>query len=130
MFETSQTRAIFSLPGVLNKRHAKPLAAAMFLTAISVFGFVSQAEAATVDCSRASTPSEFAICNSEDLQQLDNELSNRFSRLIHNASTIPVQQVMKREMNNFLVNRNKCGADMICLQLKYENELHKSKTMV
>lgn len=82
------------------------------------------AKADPVDCARAELSAEFAICNNETLQILDEQLGNRVKAVLVNSATLPQRQANSREHNAWLGKRNACGADFACLELRYRERLN------
>ena len=97
--------------------------AAIFISAISVF-WTLPANAQSFSCASAERPAEFAICNSEDLLTMDEKLGTVFSAVYVNASTTPQRQAVVKEHEQWLQQRNACGNDTTCLDLRYKERLN------
>lgn len=76
-----------------------------------------------VDCALAEIPAEFAVCNSEELQYLDEQIGNLMQSLLVKATTAPQRQADNRAHQSWLRKRNSCGADFTCLELRYQERL-------
>lgn len=74
------------------------------------------------DCDRAGTASEFAICQDANLASLDHEASQRYSQARGRLSRSSRQQLLS-EQRNWLSNRDRCGADVRCLQQSYSDRI-------
>ncbi|MCZ0814303.1 MAG: peptidoglycan-binding protein [Pseudomonadota bacterium] len=66
------------------------------------------------DCGRASTPTEFAICGSPDLAELDRAIARNYSAAMSGADSRTEAQI-KNSQKAWLSQRNSCGADVQCL---------------
>lgn len=69
---------------------------------------------ASFDCGRASTPSEVAICASEELATLDREVAAAYGTRLDQSSADERTQV-KRDQRLWIGRRDNCGADQACL---------------
>lgn len=78
-----------------------------------------QAEAEPISCADADEPSDYAICNSETLLLLDEELSQiaqqRFSRL----ETESEREGFRSAQIDWTNDRSACGANAECLKAHY-----------
>ena len=81
------------------------------------------ADAQSISCDKADKPAEFAVCNNEELLVLDEELAVLFRQDYASASTVPQRQSASRDHANWLLKRNACGADFVCLGLRYRERL-------
>lgn len=79
--------------------------------------------AQSFSCAAAERSAEFAICNDETLQQLDQEIGALIRARFEEAETRPQRQATSREHNDWLKKRNACGSDLTCLNLRYEERL-------
>lgn len=85
------------------------------------------ANAQSFSCAEADNPSEFAICNSENLLTLDEKLGSIFASVYVNAPTLPQRQAVAREHSSWVQRRNSCGADFACLNRRYQERLQSLK---
>ena len=101
-------------------RSGLPLAAAL---SIAAFASANPARPETVDCTKADISAEFAICNSESLQDLDTRLDTAFRKLELAATNKPERQKIEREQASWTVRRDACKADMACLAMRYQERI-------
>ncbi|MFX0543462.1 peptidoglycan-binding protein [Roseovarius sp. S4756] len=66
------------------------------------------------DCGRASTPTEFAICGSPQLAELDRAIARNYSVALRSSNSSTEAQV-RNSQKAWLAQRNACGADVQCL---------------
>ncbi len=95
-----------------------PVAMALSLAALAAAG---PARPATVSCPRADKPAEFAICNSETLQVLDQQLDASYRKLLGAAGSR--RQQVAQEQASWIKQRDACKADMTCLAMRYQERL-------
>ena len=77
--------------------------------------------AAGLDCSRAATGTEKAICTDENLRKLDVQLATVYGRL---AAAQPAQRgALRRAQVDWLKTRDRCGADAGCIATRHEERL-------
>ncbi len=85
--------------------------------------------AASIDCARAASPAEKAICADRPLVRLDAEVNREFSRLLEDVSdaagTIasPAVAALRDSQRAWLRQRDACGADAGCLAREYRRRL-------
>lgn len=101
-------------------RAGLPAAFALSLAALLAS---TPAPAQTVSCAEAQKPAEFAICNSEDLQLLDEKVDAAYRREMAALGTKPGQQQATRRQAQWELGRDACKADAGCLQRAYEARL-------
>lgn len=101
-------------------RAGLPMAAALTLAAFAAAG---PARPDTVNCARADISAEYAICNSESLQDLDVKLDTAYRKQAAAIGNKPGLQKMEREQVKWQRERDKCKADMTCLALRYSERL-------
>ncbi|MGI9414222.1 MAG: lysozyme inhibitor LprI family protein [Hyphomicrobiales bacterium] len=72
------------------------------------------------NCRYAKLPAEVAICQSEDLGDLDRQMSGDYFQLINDYG-IPShgRRQIKREQSRWLKSRNRCGNAFGCIRKKY-----------
>lgn len=81
--------------------------------------------AASFDCSKATTPTEHAICDNPQLSHLDDQTAGLYYTLVSGGApqaTASVEAV-KKEQASFLTKRNQCGANYNCLIDAYTNQI-------
>ncbi len=92
------------------------------LTLIGLF-FVSGANAASFDCSAASTSDEKAICGNPALSSLDSEMAG----LWYGYKAMPLLMGMsgnrQDEAEAFLKSRSACGSNVSCLTDLYNKRI-------
>jgi uncharacterized protein len=82
---------------------------------------VLPAFAASFDCAKAAMPTEKAICKSEDLSKMDEQMALLFKRQLAASADKNWQQYLKTEQKNWLKDRNaQCKQDVACLKRDYE----------
>ena len=80
------------------------------------------AQAASYDCTQATTPAEIAVCANPGLNQLDEELAVLYRSLLN---SLPSRQAdrMQQDQRSWLKARNSCGAEVRCLKARYEERI-------
>ncbi|MEC9342899.1 MAG: lysozyme inhibitor LprI family protein [Pseudomonadota bacterium] len=101
-------------------RAGLPLAVALSLVALA---FAGTARPETVSCAQADVPAEFAICNSESLQDLDSKLSDAYLKQVEASASRPEKQKLEREQVAWLRERDACKIDLACLAMRYQERL-------
>ncbi len=87
------------------------------------------APAASIDCDRAASPSEKAICAERPLVRLDAEVNREFSRLLEDVTDAagtaasPAVAALRDGQRAWLRQRDACGADAGCLGREYRRRL-------
>jgi len=84
------------------------------LTAIFLGLGASGATAQSFDCGKARMAAEFAICDSQRLSRLDEEMSALYFGLPYG-----VREEIKGSQRRWLRRRNACGYDQICIEEYY-----------
>lgn len=85
--------------------------------------------AASIDCTRASTAAEQAICADRPLVRLDADVNREFSRLLEDFSVAagtaggPAVTALRDSQRAWLRRRDACGADAACLNREYRRRL-------
>lgn len=75
------------------------------------------------DCTRAQTPTEQAICSSDDLSSLDVQMAQTYR---HTMATVPSDQIasLKAAQRQWVEQRAaQCGADMSCIQTSLQTRI-------
>lgn len=86
-------------------------------------------DAASIDCARASTAPERAICADRPLVRLDADVNREFARLLEDFSLAagspgsPAVTALRDSQRNWLRERDACGADAACLGREYRRRL-------
>ena len=77
------------------------------------------AQAASYDCTRATTAAEIAVCDNPDLNRLDEELAMQYRSLLNQ---LPPRQAnrLRDDQRSWLAARDSCGADVRCLRARYQ----------
>ena len=81
------------------------------------------ANAQSFDCARAHTSAQFAICNDEELLDLDERLAIALARRQATIETTPQLQALSREQLIWLRRRDDCRLDWNCLKLRYRERI-------
>ncbi len=91
---------------------------------IGVFSlFTTQSFAQSFSCAKAEIPAEFAICNSENLIVLDEQMAKLHRAQSISFSTKPQVQQFSRNGLTSLKKRNACKQDFTCLELRYRERI-------
>jgi len=96
----------------------------LVLTALAIGTLITVEQASagppSFNCGYAKLPAEVAICQSEDLGDLDRQMSGEYFQLI-NDHGIPYhgRKEIKREQSRWLKSRNRCGNAFGCIRSKY-----------
>ncbi|MGF6346530.1 lysozyme inhibitor LprI family protein [Variovorax sp. W2I14] len=92
-----------------------------FVAIAALGACAAPAFAAGLECSRAATGTEKAICADENLRKLDVQLSTVYSRL---AAAQPGQRgELRRAQLDWLKTRDRCGTDTGCIATRHEERL-------
>jgi uncharacterized protein len=98
--------------------HLRGILAALVLSIAALF-LSGQARAQTFACVNAETPTELAICNSEELIVLDERLSAMIARELGTARNMVTRRSVTAEHKNWLRLRDECSSDQACLITRY-----------
>jgi len=101
-------------------RAGLPAAVALSLAAFAAAG---PARPATTDCAKADIPAEYAICNSESLQDLDEKLDAAYSKQIKVTTGVSDRQKLARQQSDWTSQRDACKGNVTCLALRYQERL-------
>lgn len=96
--------------------------AAICIAGLALFWSLPAA-AQSFPCAEASKPAEFAICNSENLLIMDENMNKIFTTVYQSAATAPQRQSVVRRHNGWRLKRDACGNDFTCLNLRYQERL-------
>ncbi len=79
-------------------------------------------QAASYDCTQASTAAEITVCDHSDLNALDEGLALSYRALL---KELPARQAarMQQDQRSWLRARNSCGEDVRCLKARYEERI-------
>ncbi len=79
-------------------------------------------QAASYDCTGASSPAEIAVCAHPDLNALDEKLAVLYRSLLNE---LPVRQAdrVRQDQRSWLKARNSCGAEVRCLKARYQERI-------
>lgn len=80
------------------------------------------AQAASYDCTQATTPAEIAVCANPGLNRLDEELAVLYRSLL---DELPARQAdrVQQDQRSWLKARNSCGAEVRCLRARYQERI-------
>lgn len=115
------------MPGFSTAKLAAP-ALGLVLGSILAFAPVGS-PAASIDCGKAATPVEQAICAERSLMRLDADVSREFARLLEDFSIAagsagsPAVMALRESQRAWLRHRDACGADAACLGREYRRRL-------
>ncbi|MFZ1814441.1 MAG: hypothetical protein WBO55_19685 [Rhizobiaceae bacterium] len=118
-------RPRFPIPLARLVRAGVPAATAITIAMFMTAGF---ADAAGIDCARADRAAEFAVCSSENLQLAEAETVKLQADLERNASSLVQRQKFSRAQQKWFRERDTCGANLPCLELKYAARLDEMRT--
>lgn len=90
---------------------------------IGVFIISAPAQAQSFSCANAQIPSEFAVCNNEDLLVKDERLASLFANALVEASRTNAVGEVASDHSLWLKQRNACKNDFVCLDKRYEERL-------
>ncbi|CAB3915315.1 lysozyme inhibitor LprI family protein [Achromobacter deleyi] len=85
---------------------------------LALAAFAAPAAAAGMDCGRARTPAEIAICADPGLYALDAELGTTYGKL--RAAQPQQADALRQTQRGWLKQRDLCRADAACLRARYE----------
>jgi uncharacterized protein len=100
----------------------KRLTVSVFAAAVISFVAVAPAGAASFNCRYAKLPAEVAVCQSDDLEALDERMASIYftlKRLLPGDGRVQ----LKRGQNAFIARRNGCGYGAGCIERAYENRI-------
>lgn len=80
----------------------------------------SPSQAASFDCTKASTPDEHAVCANPTLSALDSEMGGLWFAYSRLPMLMGGNGDRQDEARGFLAARGKCGADAKCLTALYQ----------
>lgn len=86
------------------------------LALMAIFGFLSEAWAASFDCGKASTPIEKAVCADSALSEMDGLLGKAYKSALASAQD---RSGLKAEQKGWLAQRDQCH-DVVCLKSVYQ----------
>ncbi|MFU1476484.1 lysozyme inhibitor LprI family protein [Roseovarius sp. C7] len=86
------------------------------LTALALFAAAPLlAQQPSFDCTKASTPTEFAICGSPTLAQLDREIAAAYT-VRRDALGASDRAALLAAQRDWLATRDQCGGDPACIE--------------
>jgi uncharacterized protein len=87
------------------------------------------AQQPAINCQRAATSDEIAICSSSRLARLDRQLQGLFNTL--QATLNPHDQALLRETERrWLVTRSGCGSEESCIASQYQSRIVQLSAML
>lgn len=102
----------------MRKKTELPLIAVVFFAVLAVWS-VSKTNAASFDCTKATTKIEKMICANSLISGLDEDLAKAYTEAMANSSN---PSYLKEGQRKWLSGRNRC-LDEGCLQEKYQQRL-------
>lgn len=99
---------------------SKTVASAIALSAILL---AMPAHAASFNCSRAATPTEFAICGDPTLSDLDTKMATLFSVRMEIPMLMGARGAAQDEQRAWVTNRDSCGGNVSCLTQSYRGRI-------
>jgi uncharacterized protein len=88
-------------------------------TLLGSLALVPSAQAASFDCSKATSMVEKTICSSKKISSLDEKLAAAYQQSLATGSN---KELLKRQQREWLIMRNTCG-DGKCIEEAYLNRL-------
>lgn len=83
--------------------------------------FIQQAMATGMDCAKAASAVENAICADKGLYELDAQMASAYSKLM--KSTSDTKAELKSAQRLWLKTRNQCAEEVSCLNQRYREQL-------
>ena len=77
------------------------------------------AQAASYDCTRASTAAEIAVCSNPSLNRMDEDLAVLYRSVLNRLPPRRAEMV-RDDQRSWLIARDSCGADVRCLRARYQ----------
>lgn len=77
---------------------------------------------ASFDCQKATTTDEKAICANRTLNDKDVEMATTY-RLLTGLFAMGARGAMQDQQRQWLTSRHQCGADVPCLNRRYDERL-------
>ena len=96
----------------------KKLMSLLFFTLIPTL-----VQAQSFDCRSAKRLDEVAICQNQDLAELDIQMSNAYFRLLNSLTGSDRDQLRSQQIE-WLGERQDCGDDLDCLRTVYEERIN------
>jgi uncharacterized protein (TIGR02145 family) len=109
-------------PSILGKKWDPPKKEPSESEKALTAGFTRPTIKPSFNCAKASTPTEKAICSDETLAELDSKMAKDYKCL----SSIEKGD-FKNEQKEWVKKRDKCGAEVKCVETEYEERLKKFK---
>ena len=103
----------------MNKRILCSSIRLLTLALLLSVGAVTVGNAASFDCSKATTETEIAICSDPELSALDEGLHIAYRDILV-SNFDGAAEAAKSEQRNWIMERNICGFDVSCLVDKYK----------
>ena len=104
----------------LLKNKAIQIASMLLFMSLAV---ASQGFGQSFECSKASIPSEMAICNNEHLLLQDEKIGALLKQAVILASSEKHLNKIYQSHENWLTNRNLCRNDFACLRKAYTRRI-------
>ncbi|MHB2249287.1 lysozyme inhibitor LprI family protein [Pseudomonas fitomaticsae] len=82
--------------------------------------FLQQALASGMDCTKAASVVEKAICADKPLYELDAQMGAAYRKLM---KATPAQTEVKKAQREWLKERDRCGEEVSCLSQRYQDRL-------
>lgn len=87
---------------------------------LTMFLVAGSAGAASFDCNKAATPTEYAICDAPALSDLDVAMATLYSVRLQVPMLMGARGAVQDDQHAFLQQRNACGADESCITAAYQ----------
>ncbi len=98
------------------------------IISVMIFSGATLAIGQSFSCSRAQIPSEYAICNSENLIVLDERMAALFADKRVGADNTSAVNEISKDQGNWLKKRNECEQNFKCLEQQYKSRIQKLGT--
>jgi uncharacterized protein len=87
---------------------------------LTTLAAVTASQAAGLDCKRAASAAEKAVCADASLRAMDAALAAAYAQALRDAGPAPRQQAaLRRSQRDWLQERDGCGAEAACLATQY-----------
>lgn len=101
--------------------HAGP--ARLGTAALAALLLCAPADAASFNCGRAATPTEYAICGDQTLSDLDMKMATLFAVRMEIPMLMGARGAAQDEQRTWVAGRDTCGGNVACLTQAYRQRI-------
>jgi uncharacterized protein len=101
----------------------RPILSVLAPAAIACIVSISNAQAASFDCSKAKQPDEKAICGNQGLSDLDVQMAALYGVRMQIPMLMGAKGAAQDEQRAFLAMRATCGGNVACVRQAYEQRI-------